>query len=378
MLLIVGLGAVVIVAYLATSFAQARGEDLEVYRGAILTWLHGGDLYSFQLAVPGFTLPFTYPPFAALVMLPSALISESSAVGLMFVASAVLVVLIAAMLLQRSELAKRPILPDKVLLAGVGAVGLGWSDAAIHGVALGQVSLLLATAVLVDTLVLPPRWRGVLIGLAAAIKLTPLVFIGYLLVSRQWRASLVAGATALGATVLGFVVLPGPSLQYWGSLLWQTGRVGDTDAVRNKSLLGLLAHLGVGDHRMLIWVAAALVVAIVGLWRAVQAHRRGDELAAVLVVGMLSALVSPISWTHHLLWLPIAGVYLAYLGGPWPRVLGILIVAGFGSLSPLISYQSTGSAIGDALGDTAVFTMLAFVLFGLPRSTATTATARGD
>ena len=92
-------------------------------------------------------------------------------------------------------------------------------------------------------------------------------------------------------------------------------------------------------------------------------------------MGMLSALLSPISWTHHLLWLPIAGVYLAYRGGRWPRVLGILIVAGFGSVTPLISYQSTGSAIGDALGDAVVVAMLAFVLFGLPRSTATVVTA---
>jgi alpha-1,2-mannosyltransferase len=374
----IGLGAVVIQNLGAVSMKFAEVEDLQVYRGAVQAWLAGGNLYDYQLDLHGLSLPFTYPPFAALMMVPAALLPESVAVAVMVAASAVLTVVIAALLLNQTSLVRYRRIPERWLLVCLGATGLGWSDAVLTGVGLGQISLLLVAAVLIDMLLVPPRWRGILIGWAAALKLTPVVFVGYLLVTRQWRAAVTALGTAVGATAIGFLVLPNASLQYWGTLLWQTQRVGDVAAVRNKSLLGLFYHVGLtGPWSRPLWLLAAVLLAVAGLWQAVRCYRRGEEVAAVLVVGVLATLVSPISWTHHLIWLPATGLYLAYRGGRRARWLGLFVLFGCGSLSPLISYQPMGSVILDALGDVVIVMSAAIVVFGIPAATAKLVT-RGD
>jgi alpha-1,2-mannosyltransferase len=48
----------------------------------------------------------------------------------------------------------------------------------------------------------------------------------------------------------------------------------------------------------------------VGLARARQTWRCGDELAGVTLAGLTGCLVSPISWTHHLVWVVPAIVVL--------------------------------------------------------------------
>ena len=50
----------------------------------------------------------------------------------------------------------------------------------------------------------------------------------------------------------------------------------------------------------MLWLVSAAVIVGIGLWRGVRAARRDDLLAATAIIGCAGALVSPISWTHHL------------------------------------------------------------------------------
>ena len=103
-------------------------------------------------------------------------------------------------------------------------------------------------------------------GLAGAIKLTPLVFLPYYLLTRQWRQAAVCGGSFVAATGLAFAVLPSASVAYWTEKLWQTGRVGRTDSTVNKSLLGTLTRqLPDGVPVNLVWLAVAAAVAVLGL-----------------------------------------------------------------------------------------------------------------
>ncbi|MFJ6893324.1 glycosyltransferase 87 family protein [Streptomyces hokutonensis] len=271
--------------------------DLRVYYGTVHTWLHhGGRIYDYH--VPGTTYGFTYPPFAAVSMAPMGYLGLGTAI-----AAALILNLVALAAVLR-------------ILAGPGWRRYGWFGWALVacGLALfeplrdtfsfGQVNLLLLALVLGDGWLLSTgrgRWAGVGIGLAAAIKLTPALFIGLLLVARRWKAAAVATAVALAATGLAALVVPDASKFYWTQAMWDTTRVGRLDYVSNQSLQGVLARLG--ETGRPLWATVVLLVLCVWAVRVRRAVVAGNWTAAFALTGLTACLISPITWVHHLVWL---------------------------------------------------------------------------
>ncbi|MEV0607709.1 glycosyltransferase 87 family protein [Polymorphospora rubra] len=331
---VIRIGIIAGVLYAAWLAVEAFGRpyiffDMKIYHGAVVWWAGGNDLYDFT--APETTLGFTYPPFAGLAMLPMAGLSVIAAgwVNLLVSLAALTLVLVALIV---------PI-ADRHGWSRWFAVALAVSLAvAIEPVretfGYGQVNLLLFGLIMADLVALrrraqaglrPPvaggvlrrlwhsgAWAGAGIGLASAIKLTPALFIVYLLITRQWRAAMTAIGTAIGVTTAGFVLAGHESATYFTSVLWQTDRIGKADMTPNQSLAGLLARLYDSvETPTLLWLAFSLVVLAIGLSRASSAHADGDELAAFALVGLTANVISPISWTHHLVFVIPAIVVLA-------------------------------------------------------------------
>nr|QIY94091.1 DUF2029 domain-containing protein [Streptomyces sp. S1D4-11] len=274
--------------------------DLRVYYGTVDAWVHhGGRIYDYW--VPGTTYGFTYPPFAALTMLPMALIGLRTAIAVSVVLNlAALAVVV-------------------WILVGPALRRYGWYGCALAACLLallepvrdtfsfGQVNLLLLALVLSDAWLLSTgrgRRAGVGIGLAAAIKLTPALFIGLLLLGRRWRAAGVATAVAAAATGLAAWAAPDASRFYWSEALWDTNRIGRLAYVSNQSLQGVLARLAApGEPSRAVWAAAALLILCVWAWRTSWALADDDWTAAFALTGLAACLLSPITWVHHLVWL---------------------------------------------------------------------------
>jgi alpha-1,2-mannosyltransferase len=336
--------------------------DLRVYRGAVRWWLDGRPLYDFVR--PGSIKGFTYPPFAALVLLPLALGTETTATVLLSSVSAVLVVLVTWWLVAPVAARRGWSRGWTVALAVPLVFALepvretfGW----------GQVDLVILALVLADVGALRRGrpWAGAGIGLATAIKVTPGLFVLYLVLTRRWRAALVAAGTFLGASLLALAVDPSASLRYWTHLLWQTDRVGAPAGTNDQSLRGLLARLAHGEAPTALWLLLAAAVLVAGLWRAVRLQRRGDDLAGVTVTGLTACLVSPISWSHHLVWVVPAVVVLAD-AGTWLAAAGALVVAAvFGGSVIWLAAGATvhdGSVLAQLAENSYVLLMLALVL----------------
>jgi alpha-1,2-mannosyltransferase len=305
--------------------------DLAVYRAGGAAVLHGQSLYGAHAA--GSQLPFTYPPFAGLLFAPAAAVPWPVARAGAALAWLCCLTVVVAMCLDLARRTRRPGSSDPA--AGesaaadpaAGAVGRGagwwqpsgvlfavvaagiWLEPIRGTLAFGQVNLVLLALVLADLTGRPAGLpRGVLIGLAAGLKLTPAIFIGYLLLTGRARAAATALATFAGTIAVGWLLLPADSAAFWGRLWYDPGHVGGIPYSGNQSLYGLANRLlGGTDRARLPWLLAAAVVGVGGLLVAAATHRAGHRLLGIGLCALTGLLVCPISWNHHWVWaLPVA------------------------------------------------------------------------
>lgn len=317
------------------------GFDAKVYRGAVIWWLHHKPLYTFHRNATPYG--FTYPPFAALTMLPMALFSQSTMLWINGVLSVVVLAVLTWWLV--SPIAARHGW-SRWFAVGVAVPLVYLIEPVRETIAYGQVNLYLVALVLLDVALLArgSRFAGVGIGLATAIKLTPGLFILYLMITGRWRAAATALGTFVCATLLAAAVAPGTSQQFWTATLFETKRVGKVESADNQSVLSLIARaFGTGTLTTVLWVVAAGLVLVVGMLRARSAWRHGDELVGVTLTGLVACLVSPISWTHHLIWVVpailvlvdvAAGTPVVTSGGPRNR----RVIAGLTALAASVVF----------------------------------------
>ncbi|GHB39547.1 hypothetical protein GCM10010377_32930 [Streptomyces viridiviolaceus] len=330
--------------------------DLRVYHGAVHHWVHdGGRLYDYR--VPGTAYGFTYPPFAALAMLPMALLGLGAAVAVTLVLNLAALTLVLRILVG----------PARRRLGwygcALGACSLALFEPLRDTVSFGQVNVLLLALVLTDGWLLATgrgRWAGVGIGLAAAVKLTPALFIVLLLLARRWRAAGVATAVAAGASALTAWAAPDASRFYWTEAMWDTNRIGRLAYVSNQSLQGVLARLDQPDRA--VWATVAVLVLCVWAWRARRAVAARDWTAAFALTGLAACLVSPITWVHHLVWLLPSFAVLVRAGHP--RVAGALYAVLCTSVVWL--WTDDPSGLDGFLGANAYAWITLGLLLGLP------------
>jgi alpha-1,2-mannosyltransferase len=314
--------------------------DLRIYVSAIRWWTEGHPLYEFTQPdrVQGL-LHFTYPPLAAVLMWPLAQLPVGAVIAI-FTAGSVLAVFVTTWWLIRPT----GVPPWQAL--GLAVPPLFLLEPIRETITFGQINMLLVALILADLLLGVPRkarWTGVGIGLATAVKLYPGIFILHLLATRRWRAAATAAATAAGATLLAATVAPAASWAFWTHALWATERVGRTDYTGNQSLWGLLSRLAApGQPSRLLWLPLVALILGYGLWRAARLSAVGDEVAALTVTGVVGALISPITWAHHVYWFVPALVVLTGLGSRGRLGAALLYAVG---LFGVVSFVDWGSAV---------------------------------
>jgi alpha-1,2-mannosyltransferase len=295
-------GLAIVVAVFLITYAERHGFfDLRVYHGAINYWVHdGGSLYDFVL--PFSTYGFTYPPFAALIMLPMAITPWTVAIVVTCTACAAVSAMLVYWMID--PVARRQ----------------GWTRWYAFAIALcfaaafeplretflfGQVNMFLVFLVAADLLLFTSkgsRFGGIGIGLATAIKLTPGIFIVYLLVTRRWRAAIVASATAAAASIMAAALAPDASRVFWTDALWNTDRIGAVAFISNQSLNGAVARMHAADPSAVAWLASAAAVMVWWVVRVRRTAAAGDEVTGFALTGIVGCLISPITWIHHLVW----------------------------------------------------------------------------
>jgi alpha-1,2-mannosyltransferase len=294
--------------------------DIDVYRMGGRAWLDGTPLYSdgtlFHTRA-GLDLPFTYPPLAAIVFAPFAWLSLGGAGVTITVITFLLLIVSTWIVLTRLHVWER-----WGLDAGPAWLRRWWLAAAIVGPAViylepirsnfdfGQINVVLMTLVIADCVPRKTPWpRGLLLGVAIALKLTPAVFLLYFLLRRDTRAMLAAAASMVVATLIGSLLAWRDSFQYWSETVHDTDRIGTATLNTNQNIAGMLARLGLGETpRFVLWILACFVVLALVVWAALRVLKAagpdGDEsdVLVLVCVAMFGLVVSPVSWSHHWVW----------------------------------------------------------------------------
>ncbi len=297
-----------------TSRLRTYEVDLGVYLRLGGKYVFTSHLYSFVL--PNTSLPFTYPPFAALLFAPWQRTFTSvglvQAVWTMGNLVALIGVLVLSVRLVKPSLDRMATWRLALALC-LPALLL---NPVLITIGFGQVNLFVTFLVMWDLLSerhvgkrqLP---LGMATGLAAAVKLTPLLFVPYLLITRRWRGAVTCLLTFVVCELVTFAISPASSKAYWTRAVFKPGRAGDLSIVDNQNLWGVLDRFTHGVLPDSLMLPLLLVTAAAGLWLAAQAHRRSSPFLGVLICAVTCLIVSPISWVHHMVWVVPAILWLA-------------------------------------------------------------------
>jgi alpha-1,2-mannosyltransferase len=271
--------------------------DLDVYIRGAAAVVHREPLYS--VSVHG--LPFTYPPFAAVLYIPLELLGDIGARWTLTLASIGCYAIVVTVCARRLRM-------SLATAALVGLAGLAF-EPFLRTILLGQINLVLLALVVLDCLVVPRRYRGMLIGLATGIKLLPGAFILFLILKGEWGAVGRALAVFAGTVAVGALLAPGDSLLFWKGGFVNLSRWGAQAVIGgdNQSLSAVLMRLShdISPPGILVLIMSAGALAL-GLVAARREIGSGNEVNALVCIGIASLLASPISWTHHWVWAVLA------------------------------------------------------------------------
>ncbi|MBM7367092.1 glycosyltransferase 87 family protein [Gordonia hydrophobica] len=308
-----------------SSFGTRTRFDMDVYRIGGQIWHQGLSLYadgSLPFTSDGIWLPFTYPPFAALLFTPlGALSLPVTSIGISFV-TAVLLIYVTKLSLALLNIGARE---NRWWLAIALSVVTIWFNPFWMTLGFGQINVVLMAAIMTDVFVLhrrasvdgpsAARWgQGVLIGLASAVKLTPLVFLGVFFVAGRFRAVITGLTTFAGAAAIGWIWMPADSRTYWTDTLFHTARIGQPEGRINQNLnAAWLRVFGDGQTASAWWIGSSLAVTVLALlaaraWRPVDAFAPGpmtgrvSALGVTCIVAVWGLLISPTTWAHHWVW----------------------------------------------------------------------------
>jgi len=324
--------AAVLAAYLADLVTHlsymAAMRDLVVYRDGGLIVRHVPPAYDPHHASPLYDwtgqngVQFTYPPFAAVIFAVGSVLSWTVMRWVMTLASLAALALSLWLVFGALGYRDRPAIRLGATL-GVSALALA-TEPVQQTLGLGQVNLLLMLLIVADLLTggaLKPGggtrwWHGLGIGIAAGVKLTPLIFIPYLLLIRRYRQAATATAVFAATVALGYAILPRDSGTYWAhGLFLKANRIVFLGTRGNQSLRGVLTRLaGSVSSGTVPWIAAVVVVAVAGLVAAALLYRARQPVPAMLACALTGLLVSPLSWDHHWVWVAPGIALLGHLG----------------------------------------------------------------
>ena len=294
--------------------------DMIIYREGVLAFLEGREMYAVPMYAGDLALPFIYPPFGALALVPLSVgewLTHDLAGDLMIMLSSALV-LACLWFVLRAATGARVDRDSLLALTTVTWAGMMLIEPVWLNAGFAQVNIVIMGLVILD---LVPRKRflpqGTLIGIAAAIKISPLAMLLFFLLRRDFRAILTTALSALVATGIAALIRWDATVEFFSSVLLGMGTESefgvDSAYQSNSSLKGMIMRWYLTPESLdahstqanIIWLVLSLATIILGGWFMIALMRRDMLVDAALVNAVIMLLISPVSWSHHWVWLTL-------------------------------------------------------------------------
>ena len=303
--------------------------DMVVYREGVKAFLEHRSVYSAPMPAGDIQLPFIYPPFGALAMVPLTTFDaiDHTLAGNIMVILSDLLVLVCLYFVFRAVLKKPEFLLPVTAITW--AIVLHFEPVDLNN-NYAQINIVVMALVILD---LVPRKQflpqGILIGVAAAIKITPLAMLLYFLVRKEWKQIATALFSAVAATLLAAAFRWEAFVEFFSSTLLDMGSGRDfgvgTEYQSNSSIKGAIQRMYPSTESMeangltigLAWIAASLIVIVVAAWLIKRLCEKHLLVDAQLVTALTVLLISPVSWSHHWVWLTLIIPVFAYRAWSW-------------------------------------------------------------
>ncbi|MGB3301897.1 glycosyltransferase 87 family protein [Gordonia sp. (in: high G+C Gram-positive bacteria)] len=312
--------------------------DLHVYRTGARLWLDGLSLYGPLPLVDGIALPFTYPPLAAIFFSPFAMMPVGAADTLLLALTLAAVALTLWLVLARVAPGMSVINRASIV---IGATAIAeFIEPIRETISYGQINAVLMAVIAFDVLCRHPKWpRGLLIGIAVSIKLTPAGFLLYFVLRRDWRAAATMIAGTVAAIGIAWLIMPADSTKYWFHTLAETGRIGAPWYAGNQSIKGAVFRLGLSEGlSSALWLGLSAIVVVLAAWWMYRLLEADQLVTALLVNAAAVLLISPVSWSHHWTWvapaLLIAGFAISTRRFGWRLLAATLLATVLFMLAP--------------------------------------------
>ena len=303
--------------------------DMVVYREGVKAFLEHRSVYSAPMPAGDIQLPFIYPPFGALAMVPLTAFDaiDHTLAGNIMVILSDLLVLVCLYFVFRAVLKKPEFLLPVTAITW--AIVLHFEPVDLNN-NYAQINIVVMALVILDLVPrkqFPPQ--GILIGVAAAIKITPLAMLLYFLVRREWKQIATALLSAVAATLLAAAFRWEAFVEFFSSTLLDMGSGRDfgvgTEYQSNSSIKGAIQRMYPSIEPMeangltigLAWIAASLIVIVVAAWLIKRLCEKHLLVDAQLVTALTVLLISPVSWSHHWVWLTLIIPVFAYRAWSW-------------------------------------------------------------
>ena len=298
--------------------------DLAVYVDGA-RHLTDGTLYDF-FSEP-LHLPFTYPTFSAMIFTPMTLVQWTLLRILWQLASFGAIALMGYAMLRllgrAGPRAPNPLPHVRGIVVTITALGL-WLEPVRTTFNYGQINLFLCALLLLGAVAGKEWLAGASVGVAAGIKLTPAVTGLYYLLQKRWSAVVWSIVFFALTVAIGLVLLPAETWRFFTKLMLDPGRTGPVWSAINQSLRGAVARVAGADLTS-VWLVLAMAAGLLGVWATWVCLRAGDRAAALLAVQFTGLLISPISWSHHWVW--VLPLLLWCLFGPRQRIPAVRALA---------------------------------------------------
>ena len=318
--------------------------DMVIYREGVKAFMAGGEVYSQPMMAGDIALPFIYPPFGALVMVPLAgdWTPDAMAGDIMITLSNLLIGLI--VLLLAFALNKQRTTPfvssDVISVAAlIWGIVLIFEPVRLNN-GFAQINIIIM--VLSHSTLSPQAPEVAAAGLAdcvaAAIKITPGHVVAFLLRKeiadyhrgglrghrntncRRYPMGRCLGILLHQATVHGL------RRRLWGRNRLPIQQLPQGCARAHVYFKEAMEFASSSTN--IIWLCLAIITVVLGGWLMVVLMKRGLNIEAWLINSFIMLLISPVSWSHHWVWLAIALPVLLYRAITWRHLnwfSGVLI-----------------------------------------------------